>query len=428
MTGSSQLRILSLAAFLSLTTVLIAGPPPRAGRDYPLVYGATGRPYGPTMAHFQYQRRYGRSWFGGRSSSYYSSHSRYSPFGANYYVPYNYPIYYGLNAPVWTNPYAIHNGFFYPQFGAFGYLGYSPGVPTVNHVPFTNGLGAQTFIGQGFQPEPTTVVEDILGDQPRRQNVVQASSDPQRERSLKYRLRGDEKFALTNYLGASENYELAIKAAPDQADPRYRNAITLAARSRFDEAVDEMKRATQLNPFWVFEPVTLNDLFGPNNDGEKQRVKTRVAEWTSRDVRDPNRLFLLGALMTLDGDARATEILDLAVKINGEQDHLLAFLRPLQTDGIQQVSNQIVEPEPTRVLEFPSKRVVPGLPIREPEEDPNSLVPPVPPAPGIATPEPANRGEITGEERARRVFEKSKEPTEKKESSPKGPLLPPLPE
>src|SRR5688572_6212800 len=32
---------------------------------YPRVYGPTGRPYGPTQAHYQYERQYGRPWYGG---------------------------------------------------------------------------------------------------------------------------------------------------------------------------------------------------------------------------------------------------------------------------------------------------------------------------------------------------------------------------
>ena len=420
MIAQSRLRILSLLAVFVFSSVLPAGPPPRAGKDYPLVYGATGRAYGPTMAHYQYKLRYGRPWYGGRSSTFYSSRSRYTPVSSHYFAPYNFPVYYGLNTPVWTNPYAIHNGFFYPSFGAYGYLGYSPGVPTVNHVPFTNGLGAQTFVGQGFQPEPTTIVEDLVGPQPPRQVVGRASSNSDRERSLKYRLRGDEKFALTNYLGASENYEEAIKAAPDQADPRYRNAITLAARSRFDEAVEVFKTATQLDPFWVFEPASLDELFGPNNDREKQRIKTRVAEWTSRDVRDPNRLFLLGALMVLDHDDRAKQILELAVKISGDQDHLAAFLRPLQIEGVEQVSTENAEPIRPRVFEIPPNPPEPGL-TQDNTNSPELLVPPVPF-------EPKNRGEITGEERARRVFEKSDPSPSEENTSLDGPLLPPLPE
>ena len=54
---------------LSVSLGLFGSESVRAGHRsktirYPRVYGPAGRPYGPTQAHYQYQKRYGRPWHG----------------------------------------------------------------------------------------------------------------------------------------------------------------------------------------------------------------------------------------------------------------------------------------------------------------------------------------------------------------------------
>lgn len=382
---------------------LCAGPPRGAGRSYPLVYGATGRPYGPTQAEYQYQLRYGRPWRGGGggyrgSSTFYSG----SSLGLQYISPFGYPEYspiYGLNVPYFATPNVVYSGPVYPQFGAYGYFGYIPGVPTINHVPYQVGNGT-TMIGNGFQPDPFEFENSLPQNQLDPEPVVEESSPEQIERATRERVLGDEDFARTDYLAADEHYRQAMRIAPDQADPRYRLAISLAARSRFDEAVEQLRLATQIDMDWPLYGVTLNQLYGirDQNDAprlqEKERVKTRIAEWTNRDVRDPNRLFLLAAVMVLDGDVRAKGLLETAIRLNGVERHLVAFLRPMLDAG-----DVAGDPQPTPVKPL----------VVDPAKAQRGFVPPVlPEGNGMAPSE--NRGEITGAEREKRVFEKPADP------------------
>ena len=60
--------ILMLSPFMFTSTSAWSYPPVKTVR-YPRVYGATGHPYGPTQAHYQYLRQYGRSWHGYRGVS-----------------------------------------------------------------------------------------------------------------------------------------------------------------------------------------------------------------------------------------------------------------------------------------------------------------------------------------------------------------------
>lgn len=412
--------ICSFALLIGMTAISSAGPPRKGERSYPLVYGATGRPYGPTQSHYQYQLRYGRPWHGGGSalqsgvngSRIYSggtSISFYSP-GLNFYSPYAYPEYspiYGLNRPFFATPNIVYPGPVYPQFGMYGLFGEIPGVPTINHVPYQNGATGQTMIPRGFQPSPfRATAPQPANNEIEPTPVIDESTPAQRERALREQVLGDEAFAKTDYRRAGEHYKDAMSIAPDQAGHRYRYALSLAARSRFDEAVDQLKIATELDMDWPARGTTLDQLYGLNDPNdwmkrdEKNRVKTRIAEWTNRDVRDPNRLFLLAAVMMLDGDDRAKGLLETAIQLNGVQRHLIAFLRPL-VDQSSTVSNEPV-PTPAEV----SPRVFEPQPKME-----RGFIPPAPElgdrvGDQLGAPQ---RGEVVGEERARRVFEKTPE-------------------
>ncbi len=406
MSASRMKAILLLVLAFCLPSIAQADPPRGAGKSYPLVYGSTGRPYGPTQAHYQYQRRYGRPWQGGtgRSTRSYSAHGYFPGYGGNAYLPIYgtpyAPAFYGLNTPIYATANVVYSGPVYPQFGFYGSFGMIPGVPTINHVPVQFGVNGPTMIGRGFQPDPFLPQNNILP--PDNQfnapiaptPIVEESTPQQRERALRMRVLGDEAFAKTDYRNAGERYQDAISAAPDQADPRYRLAISLAARGRFDDAVDQLKTATMLDMEWPARGVTLNELYGLDDpddfikQDEKNRIKTRVAEWTNRDVRDPNRLFLLAVVMMLDGDQRAKGLLETAIRLNGVERHLIAFLSPL-------VDHEAI---------VDSREKAPVAPlVIEPGKAPAGFVPPAPEA-------NQNRGEITGDERSRRVFEKKPDP------------------
>src|SRR5690606_28523447 len=126
----------TLIAAVSLFAAVAAEQSASAQFRYPRVYGATGRPYGPTQAHYQYQRQYGRSWhgYGGLTASS-ASISAVSGFGGlNYYHGpvggYGYPI-----APYAITPF----GTYYPPYAYYGGYSGPPGFadfgPTYSYIP-----------------------------------------------------------------------------------------------------------------------------------------------------------------------------------------------------------------------------------------------------------------------------------------------------
>jgi len=224
--------------------------------------------------------------------------------------------------------------------------------------------------------------------------IIPPSTPKQVENSFSYQTEGDLQLQQLNYMAASERYRKSIDAARDRADPRYRMAVTLAARSRFLEAVDQLKLAVQLDPVWPQNADNLDILFGAQNTFEKQRVKQRVAEWTLQDARDPRRLFLLGAMLYMDNDPNAKTMIETAILLDGQQDYLTAFLAPriggeLGDQGggtLQQPSAPVPNPPkanfPAGVVPPPAPGGLPPsalpTPLKKIDEKPIPALPPLP--------------------------------------------------
>ncbi|HWL10016.1 MAG TPA: hypothetical protein VNQ76_16545 [Planctomicrobium sp.] len=312
----------------------------------PVVIGSTGKPYGPTQAEWQYRQQYGRPSPGSQGNSglqYVNGfpggggfgghgHPGWSGWGPQLFMGFDpftaYPpqgyIFYPSTA-TYNNGYHynLNNGV--PGFGTPPnplFPNITPPVlqPLPTNDPLANGFGnSSATINSNKNPFPTMAPATP---------VITPSSPKAVENSYQYQTQGDIQFEMLNYYAAGERYRKSIDAAKDRADPRCRLAITLAARGRFLEAVDQLKLATAIDPTFPQTAASLDELFGASNTLEKVRVKDRVAEWTLQDPRDPNRLFLSGVFLYLDGDPHAQMVLETAALIAGEQRHLTSFLAP----------------------------------------------------------------------------------------------------
>ncbi|WP_437228024.1 hypothetical protein SH661x_000680 [Planctomicrobium sp. SH661] len=415
------------AAFLILacgSTVAMA----QGGRGYPTVIGASGQPYGPTQAEYQYQSRYGQpspgsqggglqfvngypgaggggghGGYGGAYPFLYMDVSQYIAPPSSGYVYYPSTAYYGTFGN--TN-----YGFPQPQ----PFLGTpSPQImqpldPNQGGAVFSNGSATFTHFPALNNPGP----------------IVPQSTPKAQENSFEYQTEGDIQLQQLNYLVASERYRKSIEAARDRADPRYRMAVSLAARSRFLEAVDQLKLAVQLDPTWPQHATSLGQLFGEQNNFEKTRVKQRVAEWTLQDARDPNRLFLLGAMLYMDGDPNAKTMIDTAILVAGKQDYLLAFsaprsqqAAPATTTVAPQANGNPVPNPPQPNLPLPAAPAPSPAPQLPPPQSgqplPTKPIPAIPPLPDeLPASNPPSNDPL---------------PPPTKQDDLGGPILPPLP-
>jgi hypothetical protein len=80
-------------------------------------------------------------------------------------------------------------------------------------------------------------------------------------------------------------------------------------------------------------------IFNGDTKAWEAQVMPVVAGWTSEDLRDGDRLFLLGLLLSFNEDPRGSEMMEAAKRL-GANDYIMAFL-----DG---AATSAVAPEPRR--------------------------------------------------------------------------------
>ena len=342
------------------------------------------------------QRR-SRAWSAYRPHSHHHVHSWHSHsfswhgvpsygVGGPYAFSYSYYPYHAYSpvGPSWCSPHFSHGGVsVYLPAPVFSVSTYSPAwlFGLSSQVP--SGAYGPAMTQDPFFPDPTSGLlrRNPLATALRRTEesaLIEPSAPAAQIRSVRFQAQGDEQLAKLNYLAATDRYRQAIKAAPERVSPHYRLAVTLAARSKFEDAIDAFKRAVALNPQWPQTAPTLDELLGGNNMLEKTLVKQRSADWLLRDVRSPDRLFLLGVLLSLDQDPRSRTLLDTAIRLAGPEEHLMAFLTDeFHPVGFEAPASQI-EPDPIEELEIPS----PNFP-KDGDPDPlrhqmGPLLPPLP--------------------------------------------------
>lgn len=299
---------------------LAAAPP---ARTYPRVYGPTGRLYGPTQADYQYQQQYGTPWHGlngvpgGVGPGYVNGYPWYG--GRHFHAASAYCAPF-LAPPVFIDGYAV-----------YGYFDYAPAWPLLNPVdtrlPLEHQAAMQDFLqqerGVWDSPLESLPVEEL----PRR--FIKPSSDAAKLRSIRVQHEGDLHFRALDYSAAARDYQRSLAAAQDRPEPYFRLGLTDAARGNFRNAVLQLKLGLQLAPRWPHEGERFDDLIGEQNLMAKTLIKQRVVDWVQEDIRDPDRLFLLGVLLHIDGDAeRAAILFETAARLGGMKQHLHAFLNP----------------------------------------------------------------------------------------------------
>jgi len=365
---------------LLLTVIAEREASAQAGRTYPRVYGPTGRQYGPTQADYQYERQYGRSWNGGGySGGGYSNGShwrggRHFHAGSYYFAPHIYP-------PIYVG------GFGYGGYGYGGYAGfaYPPTVSLFNPIDTSLPLDQQAVMQEWLQDESqqwTSPLESLPVEQlPRR--FVKPSTDAQKMRSVRSEHEGDLHLQALNFDAAGHDYQDAMMAAQDRPEPYFRLAIVDIARKDFTEAVRNLKLGLQLDANWPHTGPSLDDLIGEQNRLPKTQLKQYVLDWVQQDIRDPDRLFLLGVLQHMDNDAaRAAQLFETAARLGGMKQHLHAFLSDPQ--GMEQAA---VPDEPAPPLPEPPQENVPQQPLEAPPETvPVPAAPQTPRVDGIIPP------------------------------------------
>jgi hypothetical protein len=254
--------------------------------------------------------------FGNPGGSYIGGPTRYGPAAPSYWT-YNRFSNIGFGGLNWfygplggytpfVTPYG-YTTFGYPNFGP--YYSYVPLAPVIRQTrpywiggdPFDD---AQLQGGNGGGMNQPAAPRKLPA-QPAQANlpiVPKAPSNEALRRSIRLQGVADEYFVKQDYQQAYANYKQALSVAPSRIEPRFRMAIALAATTHYSQAVDEMKRAMRANPDWPRTGASLDELFGADNILSKNALLHKVTAWVREDIRDPDRLFLMGVLLHFNDD------------------------------------------------------------------------------------------------------------------------------
>lgn len=322
-----------------------------------------GRSFGGNY-RFGGQRNYGRSDAGIRYHHY------------NVYVP---PVWGGYYSSGWGTGYGVYGQVIAPNYYYNAPYYTSPYVTAPSYTyginPFVNSLPNDPLLDETLRENdqrwngPPVVVPKVKTVAP----FVVPSSAEAKLRSIRTQASGDEMFRQREFLKALKYYGRSARQASDRAEPHFLQGYTFVAIRRYQQAVNAFKRGLQLDPSWPRTGKPLAELFGDDSQLGITKLKEGVMDWVREDIRDPDRLFVLGVLLHFDGDRdNAGELFQTALRLSGGGSHLTAFL---EETTVAPNANQPADGGQPNAAQPQVTPPIPPLPNKSPAS--NSL-PPVP--------------------------------------------------
>jgi hypothetical protein len=308
----------------------------------------------PPVVEYQYQMHYPRIWgWPGPGLSIGGSLPATGREGISSFYGLPFPV--PLGAGAYMNPFAYSARLPGPM--NFG-LASSPTASDTN----TQGNGqpiGQTFgSNPALPPAPTGYFAQSAAPAPvPRQAVESDLITIQKSREIESF--GDEQLRNQNWIQAYINYRNAVLTADDLAEPHARLGWACIALKRFSEATQEFKRALAIDPLLGNSGETIETIFGIENPAIRNELVQGVAKWAKEDLRDQDRLFLLGLVLRFNQDSRSGEVIEAAFRIPGPNDHLVALMTP----AVRVIQTaQTVDLKPQAVVPPPAPQPLPPVP------------------------------------------------------------------
>jgi hypothetical protein len=277
----------------------------------------------------------------------------------------------------------------------FGYT--APVPPVINGYPPV--LGYNPF--NNPQPGPLDFGGDLGLNQPLNlpqvpgANLLPPISTPDAKlKSVRAQAQGEVWFKQQEYHKAYDRYKSAVAEAQDRGEAHLRLAVCYAALGHLDRAVLQLKRGLAVDPQFLASADSLGELYGPGNAIAQAAMVHKATLWAKDDIRDPDRLFLLGSLLYLQGDERAPILLETGLALAGGGDHFRSFLIAAQnapmesSDRSAPVNPQVIDQAPAPGSNNPSapNPVLPPLPLPPDSDAGASPQTPLPTGPDLPPP------------------------------------------
>ncbi len=214
------------------------------------------------------------------------------------------------------------------------------------------------------------------------------SSGVAKLKSIRSVASGDVLFRKQKYSMAYTRYKKAVAYAEDQARAHFRLAYSLVAQGKYERAVKQFKRGLYVDPTYPSKGDSLDKVFGEYNKIAKSAMISKATTWAREDVRDADRLFLLGVLLHFNKDDRAGEFFATATRLSGGGAHLQAFLKPAIPEG---KNNPKAADATDKKKIFTVPKVGPiKLPEEKPTQENSNQLPPLPSGNNTLPPPPQN--------------------------------------
>jgi hypothetical protein len=304
---------------------------------------------GPIVAnHGHHHGGYGHGGYG-----YGGIRGGYGGYGGYGYGGYGYGINgFGLGGP----------GYGLNIYGGPSYLGPLINPPVYAFGPFSSAPGYGFGYGYGYAPSfgygsafyPGAVYPDAINNQLLQQQynndwtqlsarladlATRNESEPaagstavpipstpeQMIKSLRFQAQGDEAFRKQDFQRAYDRYKQATLTAKDNGAAQLRMGYTLVAIGQYSRAIEYFKRGLEVEPSLAATGLSPTELYGDNNLAWSSHL-AKVTAWVREDIRDYNRVFLLGLLLHFDGDTRANEMLEKAYQLSGGRETAVVTL------------------------------------------------------------------------------------------------------
>jgi len=137
---------------------------------------------------------------------------------------------------------------------------------------------------------------------------------------------GDESLARGDLMGAYARYRAATFISPQSGMAHLRLGIAAIGLQEYGVAIKECKQALTIEPELgsiQHEWFNKQELLALRTE-----IRSTLTQWVKQDIKNADRLFLLGMTLYMNQDARGWELLQVAHKNSSENKHLAWVYRP----------------------------------------------------------------------------------------------------
>ncbi len=195
----------------------------------------------------------------------------------------------------------------------------------------------------GLDPIQRPVINRVIVARPAEQGnlignnaarpVVRVSNAEARDRAMRFIDFGDVQFESRNLAAAYERYQKATEAAPDLAEPFFRQGHTLTEMRRYEQAARAFRRGLGIQADWPAGKFRLEKMYG-NNRVAAEAMLVAVGKRADELPADMDLQFVSGVQHFFDGQfEKARAYFEQARRLGESARDIEAFLKLIHARG-----------------------------------------------------------------------------------------------